>query len=48
VLAGTPERLDDLLERQHERHVVGLAAQSAADIGKETRPAGTREVGLGV
>jgi hypothetical protein len=35
VLAGPAERLDDLLERQHERDVVGLAPQPPADVREQ-------------
>ena len=48
VLAGPAERLHDLLEREHERDVVGLAAQAAADVREQARPAGAGEVGLSV
>ena len=48
VLAGAPERLHDLLERQHERDVVGLAPEPPADVREQPRPAGAGEVGLSV
>jgi hypothetical protein len=48
VLARAPERLHDLLERKHERDVVGLAPKPAADVREKARPAGAGEVGLGV
>ena len=44
VLAGPPERLHDLLERQHEAHVVGLPPQPAADLCQQAGPAGAGEV----
>jgi hypothetical protein len=44
VLSGASEGVDDLLERQHERHVVRLSPQPAADVGQQSRPAGAGEV----
>src|ERR671917_564658 len=34
-LAGHAERLDDLVERQDQRDVVGLAPQPPAEVGQE-------------
>ena len=41
MLARASERLDDLLERQHERDVIGLAAQASPDVGEQPRTAGS-------
>ena len=35
MLARASERLHDLLERQHERHVVGLPAQAPPDVRQQ-------------
>jgi hypothetical protein len=43
-LADPAERLDDLLEREDQRDVVGLAPQPAADVGQQPRAARAREV----
>ena len=47
-LADHAERLDDLVERQDQRDVVGLAAQPPAELGEQLRAPRAREVVLRV
>ena len=48
ALAAAPERRHDLLEGQHDRHVVGLAAQARGDRGQRAAAALPREDGARV
>ena len=48
LAADDAERVDDLLEREDQRDVVGLAPQPPADVGQQPRAAGAGEVALRV
>ena len=48
VLAAPTERRDDLLEREHDRDVTRLEAQSRGDARQSAAAALTREIGLRV
>ena len=47
-LADEAERLDDLVEREDEADVVGLAAQPPREVGEQPRPPRPGEVALRV
>ena len=48
LAADHAQRVDDLLEREDEPDVVGLAPQPAGDVGEQPRAPGAGEVSLGV